>query len=47
MINVRAKTDTVHEMDSTFGVLFIGYIMAMVMYGLTFFRGSLSVSILL
>jgi hypothetical protein len=29
----------VHELDNTYGVLFIGYIAAMVMYGLTFFRG--------
>jgi len=37
MLDVRAET-SIHEMDSTFGVLFIGYIVAMVMYGLTFFQ---------
>jgi hypothetical protein len=40
MVVVKPETEIVHEMDNTFGVLFIGYIIAMVMYGLTFFRGS-------
>jgi hypothetical protein len=34
---------SLHELESTFGVLFVGYVVAMVLYGFTFFRVYLHV----
>ena len=40
-MNTQHEVPSVQSLNATFGVLFIGFILSVTLYGLTFFRTSI------